>query len=63
VNEAIIAEILLKHKLQQVARRSRAVKDWSAYREQRNKVTGMLRVAKLDWMTKVRSFAPSLNKS
>ncbi|CAG0918505.1 unnamed protein product [Notodromas monacha] len=55
VNAAIIVEIMLKHKLQQTARRNRGVKDWNAYREQRNKVTAMLRAAKLEYMSETKN--------
>ncbi|KAB7503362.1 hypothetical protein Anas_07264 [Armadillidium nasatum] len=54
VTEAIKNEILKKHKLHQKAKKARSKKEWNelweAFKEHRNKVTTMLREAKLEYI-------------
>lgn len=43
-------EILKKHKLHQKAKKARTKEDWEIFKEHRNKVTTMLREAKLEYI-------------
>jgi len=50
VTDAMKNEIMKKHKLHQKAKKSKLREDWDAFKEQRNKVTTMLREAKLEYI-------------
>lgn len=50
VTEAMKNEILKKHKLHQKAKKARTKEDWEIFKEHRNKVTTMLREAKLEYI-------------
>lgn len=50
VTEAMKNEIMKKHKLHQKAKKTKNKDDWDAFKEQRNKVTTMLREAKLEYI-------------
>ncbi|XP_076057664.1 uncharacterized protein LOC143035058 isoform X2 [Oratosquilla oratoria] len=50
ITEAMKNEIMKKHKLHQKAKKSKSKEDWDAFKEQRNKVTTMIREAKLEYI-------------
>lgn len=50
VTEAMKNEIMKKHKLHQKAKKTKSKEDWDGFKEQRNKVTTMLREAKLEYI-------------
>lgn len=50
VTEGMKNEIMKKHKLHQKAKKTKSKDDWDAFKEQRNKVTTMLREAKLEYI-------------
>lgn len=50
VTEGMKNEIMKKHKLHQKAKKTKSKADWDEFKEQRNKVTTMLREAKLEYI-------------
>lgn len=50
VTEAMCAEIRKKHELQDISFRTKAEEDFNKFKEQRTKVTNMLRAAKLEYI-------------
>lgn len=50
VTEGMKNEIIKKHKLHQKAKKTKSKEDWDEFKEQRNKVTTMLREAKLEYI-------------
>lgn len=50
VTDGMKNEIMKKHKLHQKAKKTKSKEDWDEFKEQRNKVTTMLREAKLEYI-------------